>query len=97
MTFYFIFSSFFTRKVLGITNEQSQTLQRKEQDIMNAVSLVTIAKSRLQDLRDNVWDSLLDEVQSFYSIFKIDVLNMEDMWVAKRSQRGVEGMTNRHF
>jgi hypothetical protein len=64
---------------------------------MNAVSLITIAKSRLQGLRDNVWDSLLDEVQSFYSIFKIDVLNMEDMWVAKRSQCGVEGMTHRHF
>jgi Domain of unknown function (DUF4371) len=97
ITFDFIFSCFFIRKVLGITKELSQALQRKEQDIMNAVSLVTIAKFRLQDLRDNGWDSLLDEVQSFYFIFKIDVLNMEDMWVAKRSQRRVGGMINRHF
>jgi hypothetical protein len=82
---------------LGITKELSQALQRKEQDIMNAVSLVTIAKFRLQDLRDNGWDSMLDEVQSFHFIFKIDVLNMEDMWVAKRSQQRVEGMINRHF
>jgi len=96
-TFDFIFSCFFMRKVLGITNELSQALQRKEQDIMNAVSLVIIAKFHLQDLRDNGWDSLLDEAQSFCSIFKIDVLNMEDMWVAKRSQRRGEGMTNQHF
>jgi hypothetical protein len=92
--FDFIFSCFFMRKVLGITNELSQALQRKEQDITNAVSLVTIVKFHLQDLRDNGWDSLLHEVQSFCSIFKVDVLNMEDTWVAKRSQRQVEGMTN---
>jgi hypothetical protein len=55
------------RKVLGITNELSQALQRKEQDITNAVSLVTIVKFHLQDLRDNGWDSLLHEVQSFCS------------------------------
>jgi hAT family C-terminal dimerisation region len=97
ITFDFIFSCFFMRKVLGITDELSQALQRKEQDIMNAMLLVAIAKSRLQNLRDNGWDSLLAEVQSFCSISKIDVLNMEDTWVAKRSQRGVQGMTNRHF
>lgn len=37
----------FIKKALGITNELSQTLQRKEQDIMNVMSLIVIAKACL--------------------------------------------------
>ena len=32
---------------MGITNELSQVLQRKDQDIVNAMSLVGVVKERL--------------------------------------------------
>ncbi|XP_016558491.2 uncharacterized protein LOC107858341 [Capsicum annuum] len=39
--------------VLGITNDLNVSLQKKEQDIVNAIILVKVAKRRLQALRDN--------------------------------------------
>ncbi|XP_077219112.1 uncharacterized protein LOC143853280 [Tasmannia lanceolata] len=38
----------------AITNELSQALQMKDQDIVNAMTLVRISKQRLQLMRDNV-------------------------------------------
>ena len=46
------------KDVLGITNDLSQALQRKDQDIVNAITLVKISKERLQKMRDLGWDSL---------------------------------------
>ncbi|XP_065630786.1 uncharacterized protein LOC136068063 [Quercus suber] len=47
--------------VLGISNELSQALQRKDQDIVNAMKLVDISKQRLQVMRDDGWNTLLEE------------------------------------
>ena len=52
-TFDFIFCLHFMKKLLGITNELSQALQRKDQDIVNAMNLVRICKLQLQMLRDS--------------------------------------------
>jgi hypothetical protein len=41
------------RNVLRITNELSQALQRKYQDILNAMKLVEISKLRLQVMRED--------------------------------------------
>ncbi|XP_074323429.1 uncharacterized protein LOC141660349 [Apium graveolens] len=41
------------KNVLGITNELSQALQRKDQDLLNAMDLVKAAKIRFQNLREN--------------------------------------------
>ncbi|KEH41750.1 transmembrane protein, putative [Medicago truncatula] len=41
------------KKVLGISNNLSQTLQIKNQDIVNAMNLVNITKELLQTLRDD--------------------------------------------
>jgi len=48
--------------VLGITNDLNVSLQKKEQDIANAMILVKVAKRRLQALRDNEWDPLLKKI-----------------------------------
>ncbi|CAH9058308.1 unnamed protein product [Cuscuta europaea] len=87
-TFDFAFFLHLMKTVLGITNELSQTLQRKDQDILNAMQLVTIAKGRLQDMRDNGWDPLLEEVSSFCTVHDLDIPNMEDKFIPKgRSRR----------
>ncbi|PKU85226.1 hypothetical protein MA16_Dca025469 [Dendrobium catenatum] len=47
-SFDFIFTMHLMIDILGITDELSQTLQRKDQDIENAMKLVQISKQRLQ-------------------------------------------------
>ncbi|XP_074351509.1 uncharacterized protein LOC141690625 [Apium graveolens] len=51
-SFDFIFSMHLMKVIFGITNELSFALQRKEQDIVNAMQLVKLAKHRIQTLRD---------------------------------------------
>ncbi|KAL5129921.1 Zinc finger MYM-type protein 1 [Glycine soja] len=51
--FNFAFTLHLMKNVLGILNELSQALQRKDQDIINAMNLVNITKLRLQTMRDN--------------------------------------------
>jgi hypothetical protein len=45
--------------ILGYTNELSKCLQRREQDILNAIALVNVAKKRMQELRSDGWDNFL--------------------------------------
>ncbi|XP_059455244.1 uncharacterized protein LOC132185494 [Corylus avellana] len=61
-TFDFAFNLHLMKNVLGITNELSQALQRKDQDILNAMKLVEISKLRLQAMIEDGWDSLFEEV-----------------------------------
>ncbi|XP_070010412.1 uncharacterized protein [Nicotiana sylvestris] len=51
--------------VLAITNELNEFLQKKEQDITNAMLLIEVAKRRLQSLREDDWDSLIEKVSTF--------------------------------
>jgi hypothetical protein len=55
------------KNALGITNELSQALQRKGQDIINAMKLVENSKLRLQAMRKDGWNSLFEEVSKFYA------------------------------
>ncbi|KAI0487981.1 hypothetical protein KFK09_027804 [Dendrobium nobile] len=83
------------KDILGITNELSQALQRGEQDIINAMSLVRICKKRLQDMRDNKWTDFINNVTSFCQQQKIKVPHMDDKWVARgRSRRRAQDITN---
>ena len=50
--------------ILGLTANLSLTLQQKDQDILNAMSLVESTKRELQKLRDDGWDSLMAKVAS---------------------------------
>nr|XP_009600790.2 zinc finger MYM-type protein 1-like [Nicotiana tomentosiformis] len=61
-TFEVAFMLHLMRDVLGITNELNASLQKKEQNIENAILLVEVAKRRLQKLREEEWDSLIDKI-----------------------------------
>ncbi|XP_042056036.1 zinc finger MYM-type protein 1-like [Salvia splendens] len=50
--FEFIFVLHLMRKLLGITHDLSQVLQKKDQDIVNAMNLVKVAKTHLQVMRE---------------------------------------------
>ncbi|XP_077239725.1 uncharacterized protein LOC143880628 [Tasmannia lanceolata] len=96
-TFEFTFSLHLIISLLGITNELSQALQRKDQDIVNAMTLVRISKQRLQLMRDNRWNSLLDDISSFCAKHDIEVPNMVDTYVVPgRVRRHVDKRTVLH-
>ena len=67
----FVFNIFMMRSILEITNDLSQALQRKDQDIVNAMNLVQVSKERLQLMRDSGWNSIMEEVSSFVSKIKL--------------------------
>ncbi|XP_062100138.1 uncharacterized protein LOC133806020 [Humulus lupulus] len=90
-------SHYATLHCVGITNELSKALQRKDQDIANAMKLVEICKKRLQAMRDNEWDSFLNQVPNFCAKYNVDVPDMDDTFVAQgRSRRKTQEMTNLH-
>jgi hypothetical protein len=68
------------KNVLMITNELSQVLQRKDQDILNAIKLVEISKLRLQAMREDWWNSLFEEVSKFCAKNNIIILNMDEFY-----------------
>ncbi|XP_020704667.1 zinc finger MYM-type protein 1-like [Dendrobium catenatum] len=82
------------KDVLGITNELSKALQRGEQDIVNAMSLVRICKRRLQDMRDNKWTDFISNVIAFCEQQHINVPHMDDKWLQKLNNRFTEVNTD---
>lgn len=72
------------RTILGITEELSKALQKKDQDIVNAMDLVRVCKLRLQMLRNNGWDSLLDEAFAFCQKNDIGVPQMDVIYTECR-------------
>jgi hypothetical protein len=81
--------------ILGYTNELSECLQRRDQDILAAIDLVQMAKNRMQELRSHGWDAFLKRVTSFCNANGIQVPVMEDDYVPYgRSSRFSRRQTN---
>ncbi|XP_024190666.1 uncharacterized protein LOC112194680 [Rosa chinensis] len=96
-SFDFVFSLHLMKVLLGTTNQLSQALQRRDQDIVNAMNLVKVCKEQLQNMRDNGWGSLLSQVVSFCEKQEIDVPNMDDVpFIPGKSRRRAPKVTNLH-
>jgi glycine cleavage system regulatory protein len=76
MSFDFAFILHIMKNVMGITDVLCQALQQRSQDILNAMHLVTTTKTLIQKLRDDSWETLLEEVTSFCKHQDIEVPNM---------------------
>ncbi|ESR54916.1 hypothetical protein CICLE_v10018973mg [Citrus x clementina] len=96
-TFDFVFTLYLMKNILGFANELSQALQRKDQDIVNSMKLVSICKLGLQRMRKHGWNSLLIQVSSFCEKHFISVHVMETMFLTPgRSRRRAQEITNMH-
>jgi hypothetical protein len=94
-SFEFVFFAQLMFVILGYTNELSECLQRREQYIINAISLVNVAKSRMQELRSNGWDQFLQRVTLFCNQYGVQVPAMEDNYVPYgKSARYTRNQTN---
>uniref|UniRef100_A0A7N0UFZ5 DUF4371 domain-containing protein n=1 Tax=Kalanchoe fedtschenkoi TaxID=63787 RepID=A0A7N0UFZ5_KALFE len=88
-TFNFLFRVMLIKNVLGVTNELSQALQKKDQDIFNAMDLLRISKKNLQIMRNNDWDSCKQH--------DIPPIDMDDRFVqCGSSRRKAHDITNMH-
>ena len=96
-SFGFVFNLHLMRTILGITNELSQALQRKDQDIVNVMTFVQVSKRRLQMMRESGWSDLLANVSIFCEKHEIDVPDMNDMFITRGRRRcKAQEMTNLH-
>ncbi|XP_066333876.1 uncharacterized protein [Miscanthus floridulus] len=77
----FVFFAHLMYIILGYTNELSECLQRRDQDILNAISLVNVAKKRMEELRYDGWDNFLEKVTSFCDKHGVEVSAMDGDYV----------------
>ena len=65
---------------------------------MNAITLVEIAKQKLQAMRENGWDSLFCETVTFCKKHNISDPDMDSIWIprGRPCRRKAEGMKNLH-
>ncbi|KAM7470081.1 hypothetical protein LguiA_008264 [Lonicera macranthoides] len=97
-TFEFVFILHMMKIILGITNDLSQALQRRDQDLINAMTYVQVSKRRLQKMKDDGWESFFDIVSSFCTKHGVGIPNMGDLFVVHgRSRRNAEEKTNLHY
>ncbi|XP_023767029.1 uncharacterized protein LOC111915619 [Lactuca sativa] len=96
-SFDFVFYLQLMLKILGITNILSQALQRKDQDIVNAISLVKSTTTTLKKMRNDGFDALILDITSFCENNGIKMLNVEEVYVNPRARRQYTNIFNRHF
>jgi hypothetical protein len=80
-SFDFVFSAHLMVTILGYTNDLSLSLQRREHDILNALSLVNVAKTRMQQLRSDGWVVFRQRVILFCNKHGIQVPSMDANYV----------------
>ncbi|XP_021763097.1 uncharacterized protein LOC110727837 [Chenopodium quinoa] len=84
-------------EIFGITEKLCQASQRGDQDIVNAMSFVTLTKEKLQKMREHGWDDFLDLVTCFCVKHNIYVPGMSDLYVPRgRSKRFFAKVQNLH-
>ncbi|XP_058746524.1 uncharacterized protein LOC131619423 [Vicia villosa] len=76
-TFSFVFMLHLMVEILSLTNNLSQSLQKGDQDIVHAMELVQICKKKLQEFRDDGWETLYEQVVAFCGNVEIDMPDME--------------------
>ncbi|ESR50288.1 hypothetical protein CICLE_v10033576mg, partial [Citrus x clementina] len=77
-SFDFIFCLFLMKNILGYANELSRALQRKDQDILNAVKLVEVYKHNLQKLRDKITNLHRYRVELFYVVLDMQLQELNN-------------------
>ncbi|XP_073061942.1 uncharacterized protein [Primulina eburnea] len=87
MTFDFVFILLLMHRVLEAFDMLCQALQRKNQDILNAMSLVMTTKLLFQKMRDDEWEDFLWSVNNFCDNHDIVVPDLTARYVegTKRS------------
>ncbi|GJW18872.1 zinc finger MYM-type protein 1-like protein [Tanacetum coccineum] len=82
-SFDFVFLAHLMKRLFGVANDLNYALQKKDQDIVEAMSLVELTKERLQIIRNDGWEDHLKLTISFCEKNGIEVPKMEDVYVPR--------------
>ncbi|XP_023752114.1 uncharacterized protein LOC111900456 [Lactuca sativa] len=83
-SFDFVFILHSIKEIMGKTDVLSQALQKKSQDILNVMELVSATKESLNEFRNKGWDSLLAQVKFFCEKHQIDMPDMNAPYTSTR-------------
>ncbi|GKE41347.1 zinc finger MYM-type protein 1-like protein [Tanacetum coccineum] len=72
------------KEIMGRTDILSQALQKKNQDIVNAIDLVSATKESLNDFRNNGWDCFREKVLILSEKHQIDTPDMNALYKSSR-------------
>ena len=86
-SFNFVFYLHLMLTVLIITNTLSLALQRKDQDIVNAVKCVRSTRGHLDDLRRHGWEKLESDVYNFCDKYDLTKLEMGEVYINPKKPR----------
>jgi hypothetical protein len=92
--FDFVFHLHLMLIILGHANSLSLCLQRKDQNILEAMSEVKLTKQKFQQIRDDGWKSLLETIYSFCEEHGIPKLDMKEEYVDRHKPRKKTNQTN---
>lgn len=97
--FEFVFIMHLMIKLLGKTNDLSQFLQKKDQNIIRAIGLICATLQKVNDIRQDGWLELFEETKTFCQQHNIIMPNMMDKTTARGRSRGRGGqlITYDHF
>ena len=84
-------------RLLGKTNDLSQCLQKKDQNIVRAIGLIGTTLQKMNDIRENGWDELFAEVENFCLLHHIIVPKMDDTLTVRGRSRGRGGQLVTYF
>ena len=88
------------KETFEITEIVGQAVQKKSQDIVNAVRLVSSTKQCLQELRsDDGYQQFMDTVIEFCVNHSIDIPDFEDTYILRggRARSQPDKLTKEHY
>ena len=86
-SFDFIFMLYLMVEILGFTNDLSVVLQKRDQDLLNVLSLVKATKEELQEMRNDGWEELISKVMEICNKHDIDVPDLDALYVQGKKPR----------
>ncbi|XP_052627754.1 uncharacterized protein LOC111888627 [Lactuca sativa] len=95
-SFDFVFCLHFMVDILGVTDHLNTILQRKDQDIVNAMNQVSSSKKAIQEIRDVGWGPLLEKVTLFCAKNEVKVVDLEYDYFNGYSRRRGSQVNNLH-
>jgi hypothetical protein len=99
-SFEFILILCLMQEVLEITEDLGQALQKKSQDIVNAMRLVFSTKVRLGEMRsDDGWEAFFFRVVEFCANHSIDIPDLEETHILRggRARHQPDCFTKEHY
>ncbi|XP_020982421.1 uncharacterized protein LOC107458849 [Arachis duranensis] len=97
-SFEFVFVLHLMRNILEVSHYLCQALQRKNQDILNVLTLVSTTKTLIQRMRESSWEAFIKEVILFCEKHEVEVPDMNAMRIPRsgRTRKIVDQISVEH-